>query len=139
MIEYLKEHLQELGKVSIDGDWKQIQEAIKELEKQGYLTKFQSTDADYLVLIEIVHVYKLIVCNMGYSSCIEEINGKTSTSINELIGLVMEYIDEETTHFEDEEILLKRFKITDNDFNDDGIAFVIEMPDPESSIYIRKA
>jgi hypothetical protein len=77
---------------------------------------------------------------MGYSSSIEkELDGRTSTSINELIGLVMEYIDEETTHFEDEEILLKRFKITDNDFDGDGIAFVIEMPDPESSIYIRKA
>jgi hypothetical protein len=75
---------------------------------------------------------------MGYSSCIEELDGKTSTSINELIKLVKEYIDEETTHFEDEEILVKRFKITDSDFDNDGIAFVIEMPDPESSIYLRK-
>ena len=84
-------------------------------------------------------MYKLVICNMGYSSCIEALDGRTSTSINELVGLVMEYIDEETTHFEDEEILLKRFKLTDNDFDSDGIAFVVEMPNPESSIYIRKA
>ena len=83
-------------------------------------------------------MYKLVICNMGYSSSIEELDGKTSTSINELIELVKEYIDEETTHFEDEEILLKRFKITDKDFDEDGIAFIIEMPDPESSIYLRK-
>jgi hypothetical protein len=82
--------------------------------------------------------YKLVICNLGYSSSIEKLDGKTSSSIKELLELVKEYIDESMNFFEGEEIMCKNFNIKDKDFNKNNIAYIVEMLDQESNIYIRK-
>ena len=46
------EQLNKAGRVEVNGTEKEIEEMKKNLDLQGYVTKFQSTDKDYLVLVE---------------------------------------------------------------------------------------
>jgi hypothetical protein len=53
MINMMIEQLDELGRVEVgDLTMEKIEEIKRDLDLQGYVTKFQSTDKDYLVLVE---------------------------------------------------------------------------------------
>jgi hypothetical protein len=82
----------------------------------------------------------ILICNLGYISSTEkELNGKTSSSIIELVNLAKKYIDSANIFFEQENITFKNFKITDKSFNEDNTSYIIKLEDSESSIYIRRA
>ena len=53
MMNQIIEQLDELGRVEVgDLTMEEIEEMKRDLEKQGYVTKFEMTDRDYLVLVE---------------------------------------------------------------------------------------
>ena len=46
------EQLNKTGRVEVKGTEKEIEEMKRDLDLQGYTTKFEMTDKDYLVLVE---------------------------------------------------------------------------------------
>ncbi|MFX1499390.1 MAG: hypothetical protein ACFFDH_00335 [Promethearchaeota archaeon] len=81
LIDCLKEHLEEIGKVSIAGI-DDLSETMEALEKQGYIVEM-SSDTDYLELIEIDKTKEMVYSdNEKEKDDIEKLHAKLSVIEN---------------------------------------------------------